>query len=72
MGERDDSYTGWAAAFLIFARYERGYGDSGVGMDAHAVYAGPNPDRVSEEDKDELARYGWFASDKFTCFFRML
>lgn len=45
-----------AKAFEIFAKYEN------VKMLVATngeVYAGPNPDDVSAEDKKELSQFGW-------------
>lgn len=45
-----------AKAFEIFAKYE---GSKTLAGSSGEVYAGPNPNIVSEEDKKELSRLGW-------------
>lgn len=66
---RSGTYEGWAAAFTIFAKYsgKDGHIDS-TAAEHDAVYAGPDPEIVSAEDKLALLRLGWCKDDETICF----
>ena len=67
MGDRDYSYLGWSKAFALFAKYDTSpYVE--VAAEHDIIFAGPNPKDVSEEDKQELTRYGWRVNEEFDCF----
>lgn len=62
-------YLEWAEAFIIFAKYIKEH--AGVSARDDVVYAGPDPDEVSIEDKVRLETLGWTAGDE-ECFEKML
>lgn len=65
--DRDHSYDGWSKAFAIFAKYHDGK-HGHVSAEHDEVFAGPNPDVVSDADKAELERYGWSVDEDVECF----
>lgn len=62
----------WIESINIFASYADGGTDSSFEISAEhdELYAGPDPETVSEEDKKRLDELGWFESDG--CFQRFV
>lgn len=63
------TYEEWAESFTIFAKYvdpEKPFGD--VSFEHEEMYAGPDPEDVSAQDKERLAVLGWIEKDKYGCF----
>ena len=56
----------FAEAFTIFARYD----DKAYSVQpAHdEIFAGPNPDVVSAEDRARLEELGWMVDEESECF----
>lgn len=54
------SWVKLSEAFAIFAKYTE-EGEMEVSLDA--LYAGPDPRKVSGEDLTRLAELGWYPSD---------
>lgn len=52
-----NTFKGMAEAFTIFARYEDGNFKTYAEHDK--ICSGPEPGRVSEEDKKRLLELGW-------------
>lgn len=61
------SYAAWAEAFTIFERYLPNEKWAQVAGEHDVVYAGPNPETVSDEDRARLDQLGWIPSE-FDCF----
>ena len=61
-------YYQFIRAFEIFAKYP---GSDNVMPGDDVLYAGPDPDSVTEEDKAELGTLGWFAT-KNECFIKFV
>lgn len=63
-----NKWVGWAEAFTIFAKYP-GDGDGFVGTDHYGVFAGPEPEKVTAEDRRRLIELGWRPDDRHCCFY---
>lgn len=61
------TYEEYSKAFLIFAKYE---GIQDVSAEHDVIYAGPNPEEVSLQDKLALEDLHWFADTEYACFMR--
>ena len=55
-----NKYDKITAGFTIFNKYEHG---KWFMAEHDAIYAGPDPDDVSDEDKVELEKLGWHPND---------
>lgn len=65
---RDRTYTAWAEAFTIFAKYEPDvFGQVSASHDI--IYAGPKPYDISAEDKKRLEELGWHEDYTHECFY---
>ena len=65
----DYSWEAWAEAFLIFAKYEpHKFGN--ISAEYDVIYAGPDPEKVSDEDKARLEQLGWSVEDEYSCFYQ--
>lgn len=53
-----NSYAGYARAFAIFAEYEPDT-TYGVNPGHDEITAGPDPEKVSAEHREELEALGW-------------
>jgi len=63
----ESNWSRWAKAFTIFAKYAgKEYAHTAAEHDE--VYAGPEPEKVSEEDKKLLNELGWTECSEFNCF----
>jgi hypothetical protein len=63
------TYKEWAESFTIFDKYtdpDKPFGD--VSAEHDEIYAGPDPEDVSIEDKERLDTLGWQEEDKYGCF----
>lgn len=58
------TYSEWIEALEIFSKYEHVQGFS---ADHDEVFAGPNPEVVSDDDSTKLIELGWYPSD-YDCF----
>jgi hypothetical protein len=56
---------GWIAAITIFKKYENAFH---VEPGHDILWAGPDPAKVSDEDKEVLEALGWHPSDDSDCF----
>ncbi len=65
--DNPNTYRGWIEAFTIFDKYEP-EAIYVVQPDHDIVYSGPNPDKVSEEDKARLEELGWLVDEDLECF----
>lgn len=62
-------WAGWAEAFTIFAKYSKDEnGFDHVAGEHDEIFAGPNPEIVSAEDKARLSALGWSADNDVECF----
>lgn len=59
----EHSAAAWAEAFTIFAKYT---GDNWLDIAAEhdSIWAGPDAERVSDEDKKRLDALGWTPADE--------
>ena len=67
--QNDPKYKTWAGlaeAFKIFSKY--GEGEYKTSAEHDAIYSGPDPKEVSEEDKKRLKQLGWHESEEFDSF----
>jgi len=64
----DYKYTlaAWAEAFTIMAKYTEELWN--VQEDHEIIYAGPNPEVVSDEDKARLDELDWMICEEHECF----
>ena len=53
-------YEEFSEAFTIFAKYDT---DGYICAEHDEIFAGPNPEIVSEEDKKKLEELGWRPND---------
>lgn len=60
------TYQALSQAFLVFARYQPAYDELAAEHDV--LYAGPDPDAVSDDDKKTLAELGWEPEPQYNCF----
>lgn len=65
---KNQGYEGWAKAFQIFAKYE-GPDTATVSFLHEVIYAGPNPENVSEDDLKMLYILGWYPDYQYDCFY---
>lgn len=70
MGSYQRSYAAWAEAFAIFHQYPEEYAH--VSAEHDVIYAGPNPEIVSEEHKLRLSDLHWQADTELGCFYRFV
>jgi hypothetical protein len=57
------TYAAWAEVFSIFAKYAPDvWGDVAAHHDE--IYAGPDAEEVSEEDRARLEELGWTPNDE--------
>jgi hypothetical protein len=66
-----NSYQAWAEAFEIFAKYDDS-ANPGVSCEEDVIYAGPDLEKVSVEDKTRLETLGWKADEDYDCFYKLL
>jgi len=68
----DEKYTveGWSRAFEIMGRYQKPGKMFHVAPEHDELFAGPDPEIVTEEDKKALEELGWYPND-VGCFSRM-
>ncbi len=66
--ETAQKWAGWSEAFAIFAKYSEP-GTDFVGTDHYGVYAGPEANKVSVEDRRRLCELGWRPNDQRCCFY---
>lgn len=57
----NNTFKALAEAFTIFAKYEEG--EYKTKADHDTIYSGPEPEKVSEEDKKRLEELGWEPSE---------
>ena len=62
-----ETYNELAKAFTIFAKYSPQYAD--VSAEHDVLYAGPDPETVSDEDKKALSELGWEPETEYNCFY---
>ena len=70
MADSDEprNYKSWAEAFTIFAKYDdKPYGE--VAAEHDEIYAGPDPQDVSDEDLARLEVLGWHADEETQSFY---
>lgn len=60
------SYSKYIEAFQIFEKYDH-YKSVAAGHDA--IYAGPDPEEVSNQDMNELIELGWLPDNEDGCFY---
>jgi hypothetical protein len=60
------TYAAWSEAFTIFEKYA---GEFNVNAEHDVVYAGPNPDLVSEDDTQRLIALGWHIDSDLNSFY---
>ena len=72
MKKPEERYTweAWIEVFQIFQRYGALVMD--ISAEHDVIYAGPDPAKVSEEDKDRLDTLGWNSSEEYACFYRFV
>ncbi len=58
-------YARMARALQIFGQYEH---EQGFDLQSDGIYAGPDPEDVTDEHVDELGRLGWTVSSRYGCF----
>lgn len=71
MDENRATYTGWAEAFTIFAKYEPD-AKYEVAAEHDIVYAGRAPEAYSDADKARLEALGWDYDESLECFYKMI
>lgn len=66
---RQHNYMDWVAAFTIFAKYAP---IDEFGVEHDVIYAGPDPELVSDEDKATLEILGWSVEEQYDCFYHFV
>jgi hypothetical protein len=67
----NETFKHWAEAFEIFYRYDQS-ADGHVASEHDRIFAGPDPDLVTREDRKRLEELGWTASAEYGCFYKWL
>lgn len=71
MSDRKYTAAGWIEAFQIFAKYMPEGEWFEVAAEHDEIYAGPNPETVTSEDKARLEELGWHDFEE-ECFQRFV
>jgi hypothetical protein len=65
--EFQHTYAAWAEAFAIFAKYNSDFHQ--ISAEHDIVYAGPEPSKVSDEDKSRLEQLNWHIDEHLDSFY---
>lgn len=68
MTEKKYTWAGWIEAFQIFEKYEPDV-FAEVSAEHDVIYAGPSPDKVSDEDKARLEELDWAIDEDVNSFY---
>jgi len=63
------TYAALAEVFTIFNKYE-GVTYAQISAEHDVIYAGPDPEDVSEEDRKRLSELGWYVDEHLDSFYR--
>lgn len=67
--QNQNTCKAWAEVFEIFSKYEV---DASVAVGHDIIYAGPEPEDVSDDDMKRLEELGWFIDAEFGCLARFV